>query len=192
MQGGRWNHDICSCGAVSCSTWCVAGCLCAPCQLTKLHSHVLGERPPQVPSSSFRFFFFFFLFFSFLKKGLFCSSVSACLVWSAVSGASFCAALLGACCRARGAARVGGQLQHHLHCHVLLGLQSRPDGCLAQKPEGRPRLCLHGRKRPQPAPRRPRKELGPLKQTANAKEMEGKGGGGRSNCPFFCFFVGKI
>ncbi len=33
----HWNHDICSCGAVSCGTWCVAGCLCAPCQLTKLH-----------------------------------------------------------------------------------------------------------------------------------------------------------
>ncbi len=70
MKQPHWNHDICSCGAVSCGTWCISGCLCSPCQLTKLHrweerpearlprlltavfcSHVLGEKPPRVCSA---------------------------------------------------------------------------------------------------------------------------------------------
>ena len=48
---GHWNHDICSCSGVSCGTWCVSGCICQPCQATKLHSYVLGERPPRVCSA---------------------------------------------------------------------------------------------------------------------------------------------
>ena len=44
---GKWNHDICSCGHVPMKTFCVSGCFCSCCQLTKLHSYTLGEKPPQ-------------------------------------------------------------------------------------------------------------------------------------------------
>jgi hypothetical protein len=60
---GKWNHDLCDCSAVSWTICCISGCWCQvrrrfaffsfltlalqPCQLMKVHSHVLGENPPR-------------------------------------------------------------------------------------------------------------------------------------------------